>query len=97
MNTNNCVVILTVHEYNILNKNYLVSTLCKRQLQSAAEHTEGVELSMALDELEDLTGYVAAESNHARTRGQREELGEICDRLEALVGAAKRSRLKNSG
>jgi len=82
-----------MHEYDILSKNYLVSTLCTKQLQSATEHAEEVELSMTLDELEDLTGYVAAESNHARTKRQREELGEICDRLEALVSAAKRSRL----
>jgi len=94
MNSNDCFVVLSLHKYDILNKNYLISTLCEKQLQSAAEHPEGVELSMTLDELEDLTGYVAAESNHARTRRQREELGEICDHLETLVSAAKRSRLK---
>lgn len=97
MNTNDCFVVLSMHEYDILGKNYLVSTLCEKQLRSATEHAEGVELSMTLAELEDLTGYVAAESNHARTKRQREELGEICDRLEALVSAAKRSRLKGFG
>jgi hypothetical protein len=97
MNTDECFVVLTMYEYDVLNKNRLVSTLCKKQLQSAAEHPEGVELSMTLDELEDLTGYVAAEANHAKSKKQRRELGEICDNLEALVSQAKRARLQGSG
>jgi hypothetical protein len=81
---------LTAYEYNLLTKNYLISTLCKRQLDSAAEHDEGIELLLTLKELEELTGFVAAESNHARSKRQREELGEICDYLEGLVNQIKR-------
>ena len=84
---------LTAYEYSILNKNYLISTICQKQLGSAITYEQGeeevVELSMTLDELEDLTGYVAAESNHARTARQGEELDPICDDFEARISEIK--------
>jgi hypothetical protein len=83
-------VVLTAYEYSVLTKNDLVSTVCKKQLESATEDDEGIELSLTLKELEELTGFVAAESNHARSKRQREELGEICDHLEVLVNQIKR-------
>ena len=86
MSTDKHSVELTLYEYRTLNKNYLISTTCKRQLESATtferEGEEFVELSLTLAELEDLTGYVAAESNHARTERQCEDLGSICDYFE---------------
>jgi len=81
---------LTTYEYSLLTRNDLISTVCKRQLESATEDDEGVELLLTLKELEELTGFVAAESNHARSKRQREELGEICDYLEAAVYRIKR-------
>ena len=91
MNTNKYSIVLTAYEYSVLNKNYLISTLCEKQLTSATKHHNKVELSMTFDELEDLTGYVAAEANHARTKRQREELGAICDYLEAFMNRIRRS------
>lgn len=81
---------LTAYEYSVLTKNDLISIVCRRQLESATEDDEGIELLLTLRELEDLTGFVAAESNHARTKRQREELGEICDSLEVLVSGIRR-------
>jgi hypothetical protein len=85
---------LTAYEYDLLTKNYLISTACRtacrRQLESATEHDEGIELLLTLGQLEELTGFVAAESNHARSKRQREELGEICDHLEVTVSRIKR-------
>ena len=96
MSTDKYSVELTPYEYSILNKNYLISATCKRQLESAStfdkDGEEFIELSLTLAELEDLTGYVAAESNHARTARQREDLGEICDYFEGLVFDMKRSK-----
>jgi hypothetical protein len=46
---------------------------------------EWVVLILTLAQLEDLTGYAAAESDHARTARQREDLGSICDYFEGLV------------
>ena len=96
MNPNKYIVVLTAYEYSILNKNYLISTICKKQLESATTYEkdaeEVVELSLILDELENLTGYVAAESNHARTKRQREDLGSICDYFEARLSEIKRRK-----
>jgi len=96
MDTDIYSVVLTAYEYRILNKNYLISALCKKQLESALTYAkdeqEVVELSLTLDELEDLTGYVAAESNHARTARQREDLGAICDDFEARISEIKRKK-----
>lgn len=93
MNTSKHVIVLTAYEYGILNKNYLISTICKKQLEPATtyeqDNEEVVELSLTLDELEELTGYVAAESNHARTERQREDLGAICDYFEAHLSEIK--------
>jgi hypothetical protein len=91
MDTNRYSIVLTAYEFSVLNKNYLISTLCEKQLRSATKHRDEVELLMTLDELEDLTGYVAAESNHARSKRLREEIGAICDYLEALINRIKRS------
>ncbi len=95
MSTNKYAVVLTAYEYSILNENYLISMICQKQLESATIYEqceeEVVELSMTLDELEDLTGYVAAESNHARTTRQGEELGAICDGFEARINEIKRA------
>ena len=81
---------LTAYEYSLLTKNYLISRGCKKQLESATEDDEGIELLLTLGELEELAGFVAAESNHARSKRQREELGELCDYLEAEVSRIRR-------
>jgi hypothetical protein len=81
---------LTAYEYNLLTQNDLIAMACRRQLASATEYEDGIELLLTLDQLEELTGFVAAESNHARSKRQREELGEICDYLESAVYRIKR-------
>ena len=94
MNTNKYVVVLTAYEYSILDKNFIISATCHKQLESATTYEQGgekvVELLMTLGELEDLTGYVAAESNHAKTAKQSRELGAICDAFEARMSEIKR-------
>ena len=78
------------YAYQMLTDNEMVSALCGRALKTAKHAGESVELSLTLHELEELTGAVAAESNHARSRRKQEELGAICDYLEGCVGAIKR-------
>jgi len=89
MNTNKHSIVLTAYEYSILNKTVLISMVCRKQLETAKTYEldgeKVVELSLTLGELDKLTGYIAAESNHARTARQREELGAICDYFEARI------------
>lgn len=75
---------LTEYEYSILKNNSLISMCCERQLSTATKNKEGVRLSLTYSELEDLIGFVAAESNHARSRRKQEDLGSICDYLESF-------------
>ena len=58
--------------------------------ESAADASVVLRLTEA--QLEDLSGWVAAEANHAKTRDQEEVLGEVCELLEGVLTAAKMSR-----
>jgi len=96
MKPNKHIIVLTPYEYSMLNKNQLISSICKKYLETATiyeqDNEEVVELSLTLAELEDLTGYVAAESNHARTERQREDLGAICDYFEGCLSEIMRRK-----
>ena len=78
------------YAYQMLTQNEMISLMCGQYFKTAIHHDDMVELSLTLRELEDLTGYVAAESNHARSRRTQDELGAICDYLEECVEAIKR-------
>ncbi len=93
MNDKRYFIELTDYEYSLLNNNEMISMLCERYLKSVTRHDDTVELSLTLKELEDLTGYVAAESNHASTRRKQDELGAICDYFESEVSSIKREQL----
>lgn len=84
MKTDKYSLFITAYDYNVLAKNYLISTLFTRQLESANERGDEVELMMTFRELEDFIGYVAAEANHAKTRKQSDDLNQICDYLETV-------------
>ena len=84
MKTDKISIALTEYEYSVLKNNALISLCCKQQLTTATNNKEGVSLSLTYSELEDLIGFVAAESNHARTRRKQEDLGSICDYLESF-------------
>ena len=83
-------VMLNEYEYNLLVENYMISMACEKQLKSKMKQGDEIELSLTLAQLEDLTGYVAAESNHSRSKRKAQDLGEICDYLESLIFEIKR-------
>lgn len=83
---------LTDYEYSLLKKNDMISMLCEKYLNAAQKRGDEFVLSLTLAELEDLTGYAAAESNHARSKRLQEELGAICDHLESEVYSIKRKQ-----
>ncbi len=84
MKTDNHSLMITNYDYRVLENNFLISTVCARQLGSAHERGDEVELTMTYSELKDLIGYVAAEANHAKTRRQSDDLNQICDYLESV-------------
>ena len=65
-----------------------LKTTLKRMAKTEGIHT----INMTLNEIIDLTGWMAAESNHANSRKKAEELGELCDYFEGLEFQIKRSQ-----
>jgi hypothetical protein len=96
MKTDKHSLFITRYEYDVLTNNYLISTLCAKQLGSAHERGDEVELTITLSELEDFIGYVAAEANHAKTRKQSDDLNQICDNLEMSEHQIKLDQEKRS-
>ena len=96
MKTDNYSLSITAYEINVLMKNPLISTLFARQMGSANEREDEVELTMTLVELKDFIGYVAAEANHAKTRKKSDDLNQICDYLEAVERTIKSDQEKRS-
>ncbi|NOQ34932.1 MAG: hypothetical protein GQ569_03455 [Methylococcaceae bacterium] len=47
-------------------------------------------IQMSLNEIQELAGWMAAESNHAKSARKAEELGDICDNLEMVLYQFKR-------
>ena len=90
VNTNTHSIVITVYEYDVLNKNGMISMLCAKQLKSAVKHGDEIELVITLSDLTDLIGHVAAEANHARSKRKSEDLNAICDYLENAEQSIKR-------
>ena len=90
MSMNKYSVVITSYEYDVLSQNSLISFTCERQLKSAANHKDEVELLITPSELTDLIGYVAAEANHTRSKKKSGDLNTICDYLEAAEQDIKR-------
>ena len=86
------IVELYDYAYQMLTENEMIEAMCGQYFKTARHDGETVELSLTLHELEELTGAVAAESNHARSRSMQDELGAICDELEECIGAIKRGQ-----
>lgn len=85
---------ITTYEYKVLMKNPFISALYARQLRSANERGDEVELTMTLSELNDFIGYVAVEANHAKTKKQSDDLNQICDYLETVEHTIKSDQEK---
>jgi hypothetical protein len=90
MNASTYSVWITDYEYSVLSENSLISAACSRQLKSAIQQGDEVELVLTLSALQDLIGFVAAEANHARSKKQSQALNAICDCLEGAEWEIKR-------
>ncbi len=90
MDTTKYPVPLSAYDYRVLTKSKIIALMIGDQLETAKKRGDQRILSMTLFELEELVGWLAAESNHAYSRRVGEELGEICDELEGLLFEIKR-------
>ena len=72
-------------EYETLMRNPMIASMCDDLLKSHRKRGDYLVLSLTAVQLEELTGWVAAESNHAKSREEEEALGDICDGLESVL------------
>ena len=72
-------------EYEALMHNRMISSACDTLLASPRKRSDYVILQLTEGQLEDLTGWVAAEANHAKTREEEEALGDVCEHLESYL------------
>ncbi|MGB5633083.1 MAG: hypothetical protein WBM86_09940 [Waterburya sp.] len=66
-----------------------LKTTLTRMSKKEGIHT----IEMTLDDINEIAGWMAAESNHARSQRKSEELGDLCDHLENIIYLAKRNML----
>lgn len=75
---------LDAYECNLIFDNAVVFSQLKTTLTRMSKK-EGIHtIQMSLDEISDLAGWMAAESNHADSPIKSDELGELCDYFEGL-------------
>ncbi len=76
---------LNDYECKLILDNAMVFGKLKTTL-TRMSNKEGIHtIQMTKSEIEDLAGWMAAESNHANSAKKSEELGELCDQLEHLM------------
>jgi len=70
-------------EYQTMIRNRMIASMCDDMLASPRKRSGSLILHLTERQLEDLTGWVAAEANHAKTREEEEALGDVCEHLES--------------
>lgn len=76
-------------EYETLLHNQMVALSCRDYLASPLKRSGYMVLLLTEGELTDLTGWVAAEANHAKTSAEEEALGEVCEILENVISGIR--------
>ena len=72
-------------EYKTLIRNPMLASACADLLASPRRRSGYLVLRLTEGQLDELTGWVAAEANHAKTREEKEALGDVCDGLESVL------------
>ena len=72
-------------EYDTLLRNPLIESACGDLLASPKKRSGYLVLRLTVEQLEEFTGFVAAEANHAQTREEEDALGEVCECLEGVL------------
>ncbi|MEK7288705.1 MAG: hypothetical protein AAB067_00875 [Planctomycetota bacterium] len=83
---------LTKYEFNTLKNNSIINAIFSTLLLNSIETKNGNKyLYLTLAELNELTGFVAAEANHAKTPKQEEALGALYEYLDGIEYKIKRN------
>ena len=72
------------HECDLIIKNAIVFGQLKATLVRMSKKKGNHTVHMSLIEISDLAGWMAAESNHAKSAQKADELGYLCDHFENI-------------
>lgn len=72
------------YECELIIKNAFVFGQLKATLTRMSKKKGIHTIHMSLNEISDLAGWMAAESNHANSSRKAEALGELCDHFEII-------------
>jgi hypothetical protein len=87
MKTKRYSILLDQEEYKVLKKNSMIMICCQSVLKKVQNKNGLVELSLTEYELNDLTGFVAAEANHTASKQQEEKLEQLFIHLETAAAS----------
>lgn len=76
---------LAVWEYQELLENRMIASMFHEYLRSPKKNGEFVILRLTRSTIDELAGFAAAESNHAKTEEEQELLGNACDTFEIAL------------
>ncbi len=79
------LVELGTDEYATLIGNRMIMSACDDMLASPRRSSGYVVLRLTQGQLEDLTGWVAAEANHTKNRDEEEALSDVWQQLESVL------------
>lgn len=76
-------------EYDTLMRNPMINSVCGDLLASPRKRSGYLVLRLTAGQLEELTGFVASEANHAQTREEEDALGDVCECLEGVLSGIR--------
>ncbi len=80
---------LNSRECNLILENSVVSSKLEETLVRMSNINGTHKIQMSLNDISDLVGWMAAESNHTKNPQEAEELGDLCDYFESIEFSIK--------
>jgi len=76
---------LTKNELKLLKTVFILEQDLIDKIDGAILEVDKYVIKFSYDKLDELTGYVAAEANHAKSEPRKDKLDELCDKMESLL------------
>jgi len=76
---------LTKNELKLLKTVFILEQDLIDKIDGATLDGDKYTIEFSYDELDELTGYVASEANHAKSEARRDKLDRLCDKMESLL------------
>jgi len=78
------------YECSLIINNAMIFGTLKATLTRLSKKEGTHRIQMSLDEMNEISGWMAAESNHAKSQKKSDELGDLCDHIESLIFQVKK-------